>query len=82
ASGTSIFAPNSEDVSEVLSHKKTAYLVKPDDWEEEEKGFRELISDKQLRTLLGKNAKEEMLKNTWENRANEILNFIKRSISA
>lgn len=82
ASGTAIFAPNSEDVAEVLSHKKTAYLVEPDNREEEEKGFRELISDKQLRILLGKNAKEEMLKNTWENRANEILNFIKRSISA
>ncbi|XWN37968.1 MAG: glycosyltransferase [Balneola sp.] len=80
ASGTAIFGPDSEDVNEVLTHRKTAYLVEPDDWSKEVDGINELASNNELRERIGANARKEMLDNTWENRAFDILSFINNSI--
>lgn len=80
ASGTAIFGPDSEDVTEVLTHRKTAYLVEPDDWSKEMDGFNELVTDNELRGRIGANARKEMFDNTWENRAFDILSFINNSI--
>lgn len=76
ASGTAIFAPQSEDLIEVLQHKENAYLVEPDNWESENNGFLELISDDGIRNKLGQNAKADMMNNTWDNRASRIYNFL------
>lgn len=76
ASGRSIFGPVSEDVCEVLEHDVNAYLVEPDNWEEEKKGFQVLAKDETLRTRLGGKAKEEMKSLSWDSRAEGILEFI------
>ena len=77
ASGTAIFAPKSEDLLEVLEHKENAYLVNPDDWESEKMGFSELIKDNELRNRLGTSAQFQMMDNTWDARAKNILRFLR-----
>lgn len=76
ASGRSIFGPVSEDVCEVLEHDVNAYLVQPDNWEEEKKGFQVLVKDEKLRARLGEKAKEEMKSLSWDSRAEGIMKFI------
>lgn len=76
ASGRSIFGPVSEDVCEVLEHDVNAYLVEPDNWEEEKKGFQVLVKDEKLRARLGEKSKEEMKSLSWDSRAKDILSFI------
>lgn len=77
ASGKAILAPDIEDIREVLVHKKTAYLVKPDDRSSAEQGLKELLKNEELRERLGENAKSEMSSLTWENRASRVIEFIK-----
>lgn len=76
ASGTAIFAPKSEDLLEVLQHKINSYLVEPDNWESERKGFSEIVSAVKLRETLGNEAQIEMKSNTWDARAEKILEFL------
>lgn len=78
ASATAIFGPASKDIEEVLSHKKNAYLVEPDNWNEEVLGFKELVEKLNLRKQLGTQASFEMKTNTWDKRAEEILGFISK----
>ncbi len=76
ASGTAILAPDIDDIKEVLTHSKNAFLVQPDSFEDEIKGMNDLISDKNLRSILGQTAKEEMEKLTWEHRGQLITDFL------
>lgn len=76
ASGKSIFGPISEDVCEVLEHEVNAYLVEPDNWEEERKGFQVLVRNEELRSNIGRRAEEEMKSLTWDSRAQTIFEFI------
>lgn len=80
AAGRAILAPNSEDLCEVLTHNETAFLVDPDNDDEENKAFSTLINDNKLRDSLGKAAKEEMTELTWKNRATGIYNFIRSNL--
>ncbi len=76
ASGTSILAPDMQDIREVLTHNENAYLVSPDNFEEEKKGLKKLIKNEDLRFRIAEKAKEEMRLITWEKRAEKILKFI------
>lgn len=78
ASATAIFGPASKDIEEVLTHKKNAYLVEPDNWNEEVEGFKELVEKVNLRKQIGAQASFEMKTNTWDKRAEEILSFISK----
>lgn len=78
ASGAAILAPKAEDTEEVLTHLKTAYLVEPDNYEEEKKGFSELIENSELRKRLGSSSVQEMEHLTWDNRALSILDFMNK----
>lgn len=78
ASATAIFGPASKDIEEVLTHKKNAYLVEPDNWNEEVQGFKELLEKVDLRKQIGTQASFEMKTNTWDKRAEEILGFISK----
>ena len=78
ASGVPILAPDMEDIKEVLSHKENAYLVEPDNFEEEVKGLQQLINDKELRIHISEKARKEMMSRTWDRRAIEISEFLKR----
>jgi glycosyltransferase involved in cell wall biosynthesis len=80
ASGKAIFAPDIEDIREVLVHNKTAYLVQPDDRSAAEQGLKELLENEELREKLGKEAKLEMRSLTWENRATRVIEFINRRL--
>lgn len=76
ASGTAIIAPDIADIREVLTNNETAILVEPDNDEAELNGFRKLIDKAELRKAIGHNAATEMQGNTWDRRAQNILNFI------
>lgn len=79
ASGTAIFGPAADDIKEVLTHGKTAYLVEPDNFKEEVKGLSLLIEDKSLRLKIGSEAKKEMKFLTWDERANNVSRFIEKN---
>jgi len=67
AMGKAIVASDLEQIGEVLEHKKTAWLVKPGDFQELAEGILKLAEDENLRNELGRNAKEEALKKyTWD----------------
>lgn len=76
AAGKAIFGPNSDDICEVLTHNKSAFLVEPDNDEREIEMFSLLLKDEKLRSRLGETAKEEMKELTWESRAEKIHYFI------
>jgi len=65
--GKGIVASDLEQIGEVLEHKKTAWLVKPGDFQDLAEGILELAADENLRNELGRNAREEALKKyTWD----------------
>jgi glycosyltransferase involved in cell wall biosynthesis len=76
ASGKAILAPDIADLREVLTHKKTAWLVEPDNEKAAVEALSNLLADKKLRLDIGKAAQEEMRFMTWENRARNVLEFI------
>jgi|AntRauTorcE11897_2_1112592.scaffolds.fasta_scaffold00263_4 glycosyltransferase involved in cell wall biosynthesis len=80
ASGKAILAPDIEDIREVLTHNRTAYLVEPDDGNAAETGLKELIENESLRKRIGTKAKEEMSSLTWENRASRVIDFIENRL--
>ncbi|MEX2602641.1 MAG: glycosyltransferase family 4 protein [Gracilimonas sp.] len=78
ASGKAILAPDIADIREVLTHKKTAFLVEPDNKVAAEVALRELLNNARLRDELGEAAKDEMEFLTWEKRAKRVLAFIEK----
>lgn len=65
--GKGIVASDLEQIGEVLEHKKTAWLVRPGDFQELAEGILKLAEDEDLRNELGRNAREEALKKyTWD----------------
>ena len=68
-----IIASDLPAVREVLVHRKTAYLVKPDDPDELAKAIDILLKDKPLKDLLEKNAKKLARKYSWFGRAKRML---------
>jgi glycosyltransferase involved in cell wall biosynthesis len=80
ASGTAILAPDMADIREVLSDEENAILVKPDDIQKEIQGLKILLEDANLREKLGEKAAREIKSNTWEFRADKVVNFIQKRI--
>ncbi len=76
--GKGIVASDLEQIGEVLEHKKTAWLVKPGDVQELAQGILKLTENENLRSELGKNAREEALeKYTWDEHVKRILDKLK-----
>jgi glycosyltransferase involved in cell wall biosynthesis len=63
AMGRGIVASNLDQIGEVLEHGKTAWLVPPGNVEGLAAGILVLVSDKELRDRLGRNARTEVLQN-------------------
>lgn len=82
ASGTAILAPDMADIREVLTDRASAILVKPDDENDEIEGLKLLLEDTELRERIGNQALQEIKENTWESRAERILNFISKRLKS
>ena len=74
AIGKGIIASDLDQIGEVLEHQKTAWLVKPGDTNDLVYGIIKLICEETLRTVLGKNAREEVVKNyVWGQNVKRII---------
>lgn len=78
AAARPIFAPESPDTAELLSHRNSAYLVPADDLDAISKGLSELCSDEDLQARLGIQAKARSEELTWDARAQRIIKFYER----
>lgn len=73
AMGKAIISSDMGQIKEVIEHGKTGILIKPNDPIELTEAIMRLLDDDKLRTKLGNNAWESVLKNyTWENNADAI----------
>ena len=78
AAGRPIFAPESPDTAELLTHKESAYLVPADELDAISRGLSELCADEALQTALGAQAKARSEELTWDARAQRIIRFYER----
>lgn len=77
ALGKAIIASKIEQLSDILKHKKTAYLVKSGDINELADAMKNLLDNEPLRLELGLNAKKEVIeKYTWDKHVERIINFL------
>jgi len=77
ALGKAIIASDIEQLSDILKHKKTAYLVKSGDSHALAKAIQDVLIDDNLRVELGLNARKEALeKYTWEKHVERIVRFM------
>jgi glycosyltransferase involved in cell wall biosynthesis len=66
AMGKPIVASNLEQIGEVLEHRRTAWMVRPNDSSDLADGLRQLVEDPALRAALGSAARREALdRYTW-----------------
>jgi glycosyltransferase involved in cell wall biosynthesis len=74
AMGKGIVASDLAQIGEVLTHGKTAWLVKPGDVESLMFGLKALIDDGQKRSRLGRAARREVVtKYTWHEHTRRII---------
>ncbi len=74
AMGRGIVASDLDQIGEVLSHGKTAWLVKPGDSDALAEGMMRLGTDAELRRALGEAAREEVVaKHTWKAHVERLL---------
>jgi len=74
AMGRGIVASDLDQIGEVLSHGKTAWLVKPGDPDTLAEGMMTLGTDAELRRALGEAAREEVVaKHTWKAHVERLL---------
>jgi len=77
ASGKAIVASNLDQIGEILSNDYSALLTTPGNVGDIEKAILKLANDYNLRSYLGKNAKNEVIeKYTWDTHVLKILNLI------
>lgn len=78
AMGRAIVASNIDQMTEVLRNEKTALLVEPNSVSAVREAVVRLITDKELRLSLGKNAREEVCnKYTWAIHTEKIVTALK-----
>ncbi|MEO0224811.1 MAG: glycosyltransferase family 4 protein [candidate division WOR-3 bacterium] len=78
AMGKAIICSNIGQMSKILIHKKTAYMVRAGDIDDMAYAMKVLIEDEKLREYLGENARKEVIeKYTWDKHVERILNEIK-----
>lgn len=83
AMGKGIVASDLDQIGEILEHNKTGWLVEPGNAENLIKGIRELVENEHLRLMLGKNAREEVVKNyTWKGHAKKTVQGLKNVLNA
>jgi glycosyltransferase involved in cell wall biosynthesis len=74
AMGKAIVASNLDQLARVLTHQETAWLVEPGSAKELADAIRLLASDPEMRSYLGKNARNNALSNhTWHQNAARVL---------
>ncbi len=74
AMGKGIVASDLDQIGEILSHGKTAWLVRPGDPEDLAAGIVALARDPDLRSALGRAAREEVVaKHTWNRHVGRML---------
>jgi len=73
-----IIASNLGQIGKVLENNKTAILVKPGDVDELVAEILKLAQDRELRKKLGRNAREEVMKNyTWQKNVERLIERLK-----
>ncbi|WP_298096784.1 glycosyltransferase family 4 protein [uncultured Campylobacter sp.] len=77
AMGKAIICSNMAQMSEILEHGKTAYMVEPGNIDELATAMKELVDDGELRQRLGDSARDEVIqKYTWDKHVDKILKVI------
>lgn len=77
ATGKAIICSNMAQMSEILEHGKTAYMVEPGNIDELATAIKELMDDGNLRQRLGDNARDEVVqKYTWDKHVDKILKAV------
>lgn len=83
AMGKGIVASNLDQIGEVLEHGRTAWMVKPGDVADLAKGIIRLVEDKELRSELGRNAREEVVtKYTWTEHVRKIIGALEKVLNS
>lgn len=77
AAGKPIIATATPANREVLTHLKNAYLIPPDDAQALVEAIKKILTDKLLASRLSKQSLIDATKHSWNNRAKEILEYIK-----
>ena len=78
AMGKGIIASDMDQIGEILEHKKTAWMVKPNNVDTLVEGLKVLIDDENLRTNMGESARKEVIaKYTWEDHTKKIIEKLK-----
>ena len=77
AMGKAIICSDMAQMSEILAHGKTAYMVEPGNIAELATAMKELVDDGELRQCLGDSARAEVVqKYTWDKHVDKILKAI------
>ena len=77
AMGKAIICSNMAQMSEILAHGKTAYMVEPGSIDELATAMKELVDDGELRQRLGDSARDEVIqKYTWDKHVDKILKAV------
>ena len=76
AMGKPIVASDLGQIGEVLTHEKAALLVTPGDSKELANAVSQLIDNVKLAARLGRNARQEAMKYTWEVNAKRVLTAV------
>ena len=77
AMGKAIICSDMAQMSEILEHGKTAYMVEPGNIDELATAMKELVDDSELRQRLGGSARDEVIqKYTWDRHVDKILKAI------
>lgn len=77
AMGKGIVASDLDQIGEVLKHNHNAILVEPGNVDQLVEGIFTLAEDKDLRERLGKQAREDVIRNyTWEKNAKSVMRAI------
>ena len=77
AMGKAIICSNMAQMSEILEHGKTAYMVEPGNIDELATAMKGLVDDGELRQRLGDSARDEVIqKYTWDKHVDKILKVI------
>lgn len=79
AMGRAIICSDMAQMSEILKHGKTAYMVEPGNIDELATAMKELMDDGELRRRLGDSARDEVIqKYTWDKHVDKILKALNR----
>ncbi|MBF0186790.1 MAG: glycosyltransferase [Magnetococcales bacterium] len=79
AMGRPIVASNLDQIGEILSHEKTAYMVDPGDPDSLAAGLEQVLQDKTLQQQLATRARDAAVDNhTWKRHTEEIITALER----